>query len=80
VSPTYFDVLRIPMLRGRAFQDADAPASLPVAIINQTMARRFWPDRDPLGEQVRQLTADIYRVMAIGAQSRSSPCSSGLRS
>ena len=53
VSPTYFDVLRIPVLRGRAFEDSDSPARLPVAIINQTMARRFWPDRDPLGEQVR---------------------------
>ncbi len=53
VSPTYFGVLRIPVLRGRAFRDSDAPSGLPVAIINQTMARRFWPDRDPLGEQVR---------------------------
>ena len=42
-SPGYFDVLRIPVLRGRAFNDRDDGAGARVAIINQALARKFWP-------------------------------------
>jgi putative ABC transport system permease protein len=52
ISPSYFSVLRIPLLRGRVFTDADRLGSPPVAIINQTMARQLWPDGDALGAQV----------------------------
>jgi putative ABC transport system permease protein len=49
----YFETLQIPLERGRSFEtydDADAP---PVAIINQTMAKRFWPGQDALGKRIR---------------------------
>jgi putative ABC transport system permease protein len=46
ISPLYFDVLRVPILRGRAFTDRDAMGTAPVVIINQAMARRYWPDDD----------------------------------
>jgi predicted permease len=49
VAPNYFDTLRIPILRGRAFTDADNEHSPHVAIINQTMAKTFWPKEDALG-------------------------------
>jgi putative ABC transport system permease protein len=52
VSPQYFDVFKIPVLSGRVFNDRDDAGSGGVAIINQTMARRFWPDSDPLGERI----------------------------
>jgi putative ABC transport system permease protein len=52
VSPGYFDVFRIPILRGRNFTDRDDSAAAGVAIINQTMARTFWPDRDPIGDRI----------------------------
>jgi putative ABC transport system permease protein len=52
VSPGYFDVFRIPVLRGRDFNGSDDAASPGVVIINQAMARRFWPDRDPLDDQL----------------------------
>ncbi|HEY6488442.1 MAG TPA: ABC transporter permease [Terracidiphilus sp.] len=52
VSPTYFAVLRIPILRGRAFDTRDSAAAPPVVLINETMARRFWPHQDPIGQVI----------------------------
>jgi len=52
VSPGYFETLAIPMIRGRAFDrrdDANAPRTV---IINQAMAERYWPNRDPIGARV----------------------------
>jgi putative ABC transport system permease protein len=51
-SPGYFDVLRIPVLRGRAFNDRDDGAGARVAIINEALARQFWPKGEPLGERL----------------------------
>jgi putative ABC transport system permease protein len=51
-TPAYFDVFKIPMVRGRAFTDQDGAGSPPVVIINQTMAREFWPKGDPLADQL----------------------------
>ena len=47
VSPDYFRIMRIPMRSGRAFDERDL--NKPVVIVNETMARRFWPGRDPVG-------------------------------
>jgi predicted permease len=52
VSPGYFETLEIPLLRGRSFQDSDSPDAPPVAIINQTMSKRFWPGEDPIGQNI----------------------------
>ena len=51
-SPGYFDVLRIPVVRGRAFTDRDDAAGARVAIINEAFARKFWPKGEPLGERL----------------------------
>lgn len=53
VTPGYFSLMRIPLLRGRDFTDADRAESPGVVIINETMAKRFWPGQDPLGLQIR---------------------------
>ncbi|MGB9457586.1 MAG: ABC transporter permease [Bryobacteraceae bacterium] len=50
VVPGYFDTMGIPILRGRQFEPADQPGSPPVAIVNQTFARRYWPNEDPIGK------------------------------
>ena len=49
ITPGYLDTLRIPLISGRSFTEADSAKSPYVAIINQTMAQRYWPNQDPLG-------------------------------
>ncbi len=51
VSPDYFSTMRMKILKGRALTDADTASSEHVAIVNETMAKRFWPDRDPIGQR-----------------------------
>lgn len=53
VSPDYFSVMRIPLLRGRFFSEQDSPSTPNVAIISETLARRYFPDQDPIGRQMR---------------------------
>lgn len=60
VSQDYFQVMRIPVTRGRVFTEADNAASRPVAIINETTARRYFAGVDPVG---RHLANDGDRVM-----------------
>ncbi|MBV9502927.1 MAG: ABC transporter permease [Acidobacteriaceae bacterium] len=50
VSGDYFRVMRIPLLRGRSFTDRDAPHSPLAAVINESMAREYWHDDDPVGK------------------------------
>jgi putative ABC transport system permease protein len=52
VSPAYFATLGIPILRGRAFTEADRPGQQPVAIVSESVARRFWPKDDAVGRRV----------------------------
>jgi len=53
VSANYFETLGLRMLRGRWFNAADTPESAPVAVINETLARRIWPGEDPIGKRVK---------------------------
>jgi len=48
----YFSTMRIPIIRGRFFDDRDTMESQPVAIIDETMARKYWPDEDPMGKRI----------------------------
>ncbi|MGH9648204.1 MAG: ABC transporter permease [Bryobacteraceae bacterium] len=61
----YLDVFKIPLLRGRVFNDRDGKGADPVVVINQTMAKRFWKDGDPLADQLiigRGVGADFEDV------------------
>jgi putative ABC transport system permease protein len=72
VTPAYFSTMKIPMLRGRDFTVQDNPAAPPVIAINQTLARRYFPNEDPIGkrltldfvpnEQPRQIVAVVGDV------------------
>jgi putative ABC transport system permease protein len=52
VSPEYFRVLSVPLRRGRVFAETDAKDAPPVVIINEALARKYFPDEDPLGRQL----------------------------
>lgn len=51
VTPGFFDTLRIPLASGRVFTDGDRMNTAPVAVINEAMARRFWPDQGAIGKR-----------------------------
>ena len=53
VGPGYFRTLAIPLVRGREFSDRDGKTSRPVVIVNDRMARTFWPGQDPVGQAIR---------------------------
>ena len=53
VSPGYFRTLRIPLDRGRTFTNSDDEKAEHVAVINEAMAKRFWPGEDPIGRKFR---------------------------
>jgi putative ABC transport system permease protein len=49
----YFETIGIPLIKGRVFDERDQLNTSRVFLINQTMARRFWPDQDPVGKQIK---------------------------
>jgi len=53
-SPSYFKTLAIPLLQGREFTEADKVGAPPVMIINETLARKFFPGENPIGKRIRQ--------------------------
>ena len=78
IEPRYFETLQIPLLRGRAFTEQDDLNSAPVAIINETLAQRFWPNQDPIGHLVRPVQPSAgdpgsrrwYRIIGIAADAK----------
>src|SRR5262249_27074913 len=57
ISPDYFQAIGIPLRPGRVFSDHDRDDSVPVVIISEAMARRFWPGENPIG---RRLTPSFH--------------------
>lgn len=71
-APGFFDALRIPMVRGRDISDGDRADTVPVAVINEAFAERFWPGQDPIGKRaaffndpVRREVVGIVRNTAV---------------
>ena len=52
VSPSFFDTLRIPIVRGRGFTRQDSDTSSRVVVVNETLARQMWPGEDPIGKRL----------------------------
>jgi predicted permease len=66
VTPEYFATLGVPILQGRNFISADTPTSPRVAIDNETMARKYWPNQTALGKRFRLRTFDGPEVEIVG--------------
>ena len=79
VSPGYLAALGTPLIRGRDLVDSDGPASAGAALVDQTLAQRFWPGADPIGESITirplgsasvapwwpEQTTDTFRVVGV---------------
>ncbi|HEY2798032.1 MAG TPA: ABC transporter permease [Thermoanaerobaculia bacterium] len=71
VGPGYFKTLGIPLLAGRDFRDEDDAKASPVAIVNETFARRFFPGRTPIGERIGlRGTAATIEIVGVVADSK----------
>jgi len=69
VGSDYFNTLRVPILKGRPFEATDREGATPVVVINTRLAKRLWPDEDPVGKQIpigmRQETAREATVVGV---------------
>ncbi|MGE5834289.1 MAG: ABC transporter permease [Acidobacteriota bacterium] len=63
VTPTYFSTVGIPIKQGRGFETTDDDRALPVVIVSETSARRFWPDGNPIGQRVRFGGDEAWRTV-----------------
>ena len=66
VSPDYFSALRIPVRRGRVFDERDAIGTEPVALVDENLARQYWPDDDPIGKRIRRTTSGAEWATIVG--------------
>ena len=71
ITPEYLDTLRIPLVSGHSFTEADRANSPYVAIINQTMAQRYWPNHDPLGGHFRMGRDPKHSIEVVGVAKNS---------
>jgi len=62
VTPGYFGTMRINLLQGRDFSWSDAPQTQPVIMINEAMAKTYWPNEDSLGKRIRQGGPDDHEL------------------
>lgn len=71
VSDRFFEIVGTRLLRGRAIDARDVETQARVMVVNQTMARRFWPGKDPIGQSVRleKMDGEIYRVIGVAEDS-----------
>ncbi len=63
-TPGYFEAMGVRLKQGRFFQDSDTVPGLPVVIVDETLAKRFWPGQDPIGRRLYKPT-DINDLLAI---------------
>ena len=63
VTPGYFAALRIPILRGRSFTGEDRLSTERVAVIDEDMAKRYWPNQDPIGQKIRPVNESTWATI-----------------
>jgi macrolide transport system ATP-binding/permease protein len=69
VSSDYFKAMQVPIVSGRTFTDDDRPETPRVAIVNETMARRFWPNQNAVGQTFRSRNSEgpVFQVVGVTA-------------
>jgi predicted permease len=70
VDTGYFRTLRIPLLEGRDFSDRDTDASPAVVIVNDALARQFWPGTSAVGKRLATREGQVYEVIAVARRTR----------
>jgi predicted permease len=63
VTPGYFQLMRIPLLRGRGFESVDGEKAAPVVVVSASTAQRYWPDEDPVGKRIRVVWDSDWRTV-----------------
>jgi putative ABC transport system permease protein len=66
VTPEYFHLLKIPLLRGRLFDGSDNDKAPQVAVINEAFARMYWPNENPVGKRFRKTKRDSPWITVVG--------------
>jgi predicted permease len=70
VTPDYFRAIGVPVLKGRAFGEADGPQGPVPVMVNETLARRFFPGEDPLGKRLLVLDGQPHEIIAVVGDAR----------
>ncbi len=74
IDAAYLATLRVPLVEGRVFGDSDNETAQPVAIVNQTMARKFWPNEDPIGKRfsLKSSSGPFVEIVGVARDGQSS--------
>ena len=63
VSPGYFSALRVPLVKGRYFDERDVKGAAETVIVNENLAQRFWPNQDPIGRRLERGDQEPWRTV-----------------
>jgi predicted permease len=66
ISGDYFSTMKVPLLAGRGFRDADDANAPAVAIVNEALARKYWPKQDPIGRHFRMQSESKREIEIVG--------------
>ncbi|MBV9146178.1 MAG: ABC transporter permease [Acidobacteria bacterium] len=66
ISGDYFNTMKIPLVTGRAFRDSENESASAVAIVNEAMAKKYWPNQDPVGRHFRRATEPKRPIEIVG--------------
>jgi putative ABC transport system permease protein len=67
ISPDWFKTMRVPLLAGRNFTEADKAGAPNVVVVNQTLARRYWPNQNPIGKHIIMGRLTASEVVGVAA-------------
>ncbi|HZS05563.1 MAG TPA: ABC transporter permease [Blastocatellia bacterium] len=65
VSEDYFSTMKIPILRGRTFTEQEARDGLPVVLVDEALARKFWPNEDAIGKHIKYDSPDWHEIIGV---------------